>query len=436
MGFLLKNGLIVTNNSDRDIIEGDLLIKNNEISDIGADLRASLSDEIIDVSNQFVIPGFIQTHTHLCQALYRGYADDLSLLKWLEDRIWPMEAGHNSESIKASAQISLLEMHLLGTTSILDMGTVNYTQSLLEEVEISGMRYWGGKCLMDLKETSGPLYENTDKALSETKDLISQWNNKNELINYAICPRFAISCSDTILNSSYELAQINELKFHTHASENKDEVQMIRDRTGFDNVEFFDQLELLGPNTIIVHGVHLTDHEIQRMVDTKTPLVHCPSANLKLASGIAPIVKYQEKGLIVGLGSDGAPCNNTMDPFMEMRLAALIQKPSFGPEALPAQTAFEMATLNGAKVLGLEDKIGSLQIGKLADVVTVDRSHPSVGTVQNPYSALVYSSSGRDVKNVFINGKSIVRNGQHKIYKEQRVIALAKEEIEKLKKRI
>lgn len=180
----------------------------------------------------------------------------------------------------------------------------------------------------------------------------------------------------------------------------------------------------------------MTNSELKKMVRTNAKLVHCPSANLKLASGIAPIEQYVQAGLTVAIGSDGAACNNTMDPFLEMRLAALLQKPKFGPEALCAQTALDLATIGGARALGRDSEIGSLEVGKFADIVTVSREHPSVHTVANPASVLVYSSSGRDVRNVLINGELIVSNGAHQIYSGDEVLSVAKSELQKLLTRI
>lgn len=410
---LLKNGLIVTMDTQRRILKGDLEISGSKISRIGRNLKPKPGCRAIDVSNQFVIPGMIQTHTHLVQCLFRGQADDMSLIDWLKKRIWPMEFFHNKNSIRASCQMALAEMQLLGTTSVLDMATVHHTQDVLETVESSGMRYWGGKCLMDLKGSSGPLYESTKEALKESETLIQRWKGHSPLMNYALCPRFVVSCTEDLLKQCVLLQEKYDLLIHTHASESKEEIQLVKKRTGKNNVQYLNSIGMLNEKTVIVHGVHLTQAEVKVLAKNKTPLVHCPSSNLKLASGIAPIESYLKSGVSVSLGSDGAPCNNTMDPFYEMRLAALLQKPSFGPEALPAQIAFEMATLNGARALNAQDSIGSLEVGKCADVVTVDKSHPSVSTVEDPYSALVYSCSGRDVKHVFIHGKQVVRNRKH-----------------------
>lgn len=433
---LLTGGTLVTQNKNRDVFVGDILIEKNKITKISPEITPPHNAEVVDVSGQFVIPGLIQVHTHLCQALFRGYADDLPLLDWLKNKIWPFEKNHNEKSIQASARIGLYEMQLLGTTSILDMGTVRNTDALLEEVDHSKMRYVGGKCLMDFKKFSGPLYEDTQTSLLDLERQISVWHNKTELIQYAISPRFVVSCTEDILLACADLQKKYDLLIHTHASESKDEIALVKKRTGLNNIDYLASLGLLNKNTVIVHGVHMSSSELKKMIRAKAKLVHCPSSNLKLASGIAPIHKYILAGLTVGLGSDGAPCNNTMDPFLEMRLAALLQKPVFGPEALSAQTAFDLATLGGAKVLGRENELGSLEVGKLADIVTVSRSHPSVHTVDNPYSALVYSCSGRDVKNVFINGESIVTNGTHQIYSDEEVLAPAKSELKKLLKRI
>jgi 5-methylthioadenosine/S-adenosylhomocysteine deaminase len=434
---LVRDGLIITLNTKREICRGDIVIENGIIQSIGGTATRTRDFEVvIDAHDQFVIPGLIQAHTHLCQALFRGYADDLSLLDWLKKRIWPMEHAHTPQSLRASAFIGCLEMQKSGTTAILDMGTVRHTQHLLEAVSETGLRYWGGKCLMDLKKFSGPLYEPTRDSLIETEELMKEWQSKHPLMHYALCPRFAISCSDEILEATAALHQQHGSVIHTHASENKDEVQMIRKRTGRNNIDYLAHVGLLSDRTVIAHGIHISEREINKMVKTQTSITHCPSSNLKLGSGIARIHHYLQKKLNVALGSDGAPCNNMMDPFVEMRLAALLQKPLAGPRALPARQALELATLGGAKALGMQKYLGSIEIGKYADIVTVDRSHPSVATVEDPYSALVYSCTGRDVRHVLINGEVIVKNRTHQRLDEDEVIRNARGELALLLKKI
>jgi 5-methylthioadenosine/S-adenosylhomocysteine deaminase len=379
-------------------------------------------DTVIDAKGKFVIPGLVQTHTHLCQVLFRGQADDMALIDWLKKKIWPMESAHTPESLKRSAQIGLLEMQLSGTTSILDMGTVNHTEIIFETARESGIRYWGGNCLMDLKAFSGPLHKPINESIADCEKLIEKYHRPKENIHFVMSPRFVVCCSEKILKYCKAKQEKENFIVHIHASENKDEIKIVKDRTGKDNIEYLDSLKLLNPKTVVVHGVHMKKKEIERMIKTKTPLVHCPSANLKLASGIAPIHSYIDKGMIVSLGSDGPACNNSMDPFIEMRLAALIQKPLFGPTALPATLAFDMATISGAKTLGMESEIGSLEEGKKADIVTVDRSHPSVSTISDPYSAIVYSCLGRDVNDVLIDGKIIVRNKRHQRFDAEAIL--------------
>ena len=423
----------MTMDAQRRVFAGDLLIRENKIAELGESITAPTNADVIDARNTFVIPGLIQAHTHLCQALFRGMADDLELLDWLRKKIWPFEAAHTPTSMSASAEIGLLEMQLLGTTSILDMASVNHTDAVFAAAEKSGMRYWGGNCLMDLRATSGPLFLDTKKSLAECERLLKKWHLKTPLLQYAISPRFVISCTEKILKEVVRFQKANNLILHTHASENKSEVALVRKRSGVGNVEYLKRLDLLNERTVIAHGIHLSKKEVGQFIKAQAGLVHCPSSNLKLASGFAPITQYTRAGMKVALGSDGAPCNNTMDPFMEMRLAALLQKPMFGPTAMPAKLAFELATLGGAKVLGVQDKLGSLEVGKLADFVLVRRNHPSIATVEDPYSALVYSSSGRDVKDVCINGRWVVRDGVHQIFNSEQTIKNALSELKKLK---
>ncbi len=416
MSYLIKNGCIVTMNKKREVFTGDILVEKNKIVKIAKKIKPSSQTKILDASEKFVLPGFIQTHTHLCQTLFRGLADDLPLIHWLKKKIWPLEASHTPESLSLSAAIGLSEMQLSGTTSILDMGTVYHTDELFRVAKKSKIRYWGGNCLMDLKPYCGSLFRTTSSQINEMQRLKNKWHAPHEGLHFVVSPRFVVSCSERLLNLAIQFQKKHDLLIHTHASETEYEVELIKTRTGRFNVDYLHNIGFLGPKTILVHGVHLKEKEIQQMAKTNTSLIHCPSANLKLGSGFAPIQKYLQAKVNIGLGSDGAACNNSMDPFIELRLAALLQKPLFGPQALPAKQALEMLTINGAKALNMEDKIGSLEVGKKADLITVDRSHPSVATVQDPYSALVYSCLGRDVNDVMIDGHWVVRKKQQQIF--------------------
>ena len=434
----IRGGHVVTMNAKRETFEGDVVLEGERIVAIrrGSRARAGRGESVIDARECFVIPGLIQGHVHLCQTLFRGLADDLALLDWLQKKIWPFEHAHTPASLRASADVGLLEMQLSGTTAILDMATVRHTPSVLEAAEASGIRYWGGKCLMDRKGTAGPLYQDTRSSLNETEGLIRDWRGRSPLVRYALCPRFAISCTRELLEATQALQAREGLLVHTHASENRDEIALVRKMTGLDNISYFEKLGLLNPRTVIAHGVHLTGKEALAMVRTRTSLAHCPSSNLKLGSGVAPIGDYLRLGMNVCLGADGAPCNNSLDPFLEMRLAALIQKPSKGPQEIRAQDAFEMATLRGARALGAEAEIGSLEEGKRADVVVVARTHASVATVRDPYSALVYSCLGRDVRDVWVDGREVVRGGEHLRIDAAETLARARRELRKLLGRV
>ncbi len=433
---LVRNGVIVTMNRKREILRGDLRLRDGKIEALAPRLEPQKDESVVDAREGFIIPGLIQAHTHLCQTLFRGWADDLELMDWLEKRIWPMEKAHDAESMAASARIGLLEMQLLGTTSILDMGSVDHHDAVFAEAEASGMRYWGGNCLMDYRSASGPLFRPTQETLDYCEALIGRWHGHDDRIQYAVSPRFAISCTEEILRAAVALRKKHKLIFHTHASENRGEIRLVKKRTGLDNIRYLKKLGCLGPSTVIAHGIHLQPGEVADIARSRTGITHCPSSNLKLASGIARIAEYRKKKIKLALGADGAPCNNMMDPFMEMRLAALLQKPVFGPTALPAREAFELATLGGARVLNAEERIGSLEAGKCADVVLVRRDHPSSATVDDPYSALVYSCSGRDVSHVWIAGKMIVEDGRHRIYDQTSVIENARSQMFKLKSRM
>lgn len=432
---LIRGGWLVSMNKTHDTYRGDLLFSAGEIVEIGRRVRAPRQATVVDADDAFVIPGLIQAHTHLCQSLFRGLADDLDLLDWLRRRIWPFERAHNTDSQRASAQVGLLEMQLAGTTSVLDMGTVRGHETVFEEAHRSGIRYWGGNCLMDRKVGAGPLYRSTGDSLRYSEGLIRTWHLRTPLIQYAVSPRFALSCTEDLLRAATKLSDQFELLFHTHASESPGEVRAVKRLTGLDNVDYLASLGCLTSRTVLAHGVHLSRKERNAIVRAHTGVCHCPSSNLKLASGFAPIAEYRRQGMKLALGADGAPCNNMMDPFMEMRLAALLQKPLAGPTVLPAREALAMATIEGAAVLGADRWVGSLEAGKRADVVVVGRGHPSLATVEDPYSALVYSCTGRDVRDVWVDGRAVVRGGRHVVYNPLTVSQVARRELAALRRR-
>ena len=408
---LLRGGTVVTMDARRSVVHGDVLVQNGRIVRIGRRLRAPRGAEVIDCAGKAVVPGLIQAHVHLCQVLFRNHADGLELLDWLSQRIWPFEAAHDARSLGFSARLGMAELLLSGTTAVLDMATVRHTEAVLEAARVSGIRYTGGKCLMDALP-GGPLGESTAAALRETEALGRKWHGAEDgRIRYALCPRFVLSCSEKLLSEVGRLSAEHGWLVHTHASENRAEVALVRKLTGRDNVDYFDALGLCGPRTVLAHCVHLTAREVRTLARTRTSAVHCPGANLKLASGIANVPGLIAAGVNVALGADGAPCNNTLDAFHELRLAATLHLPRSGPRAMPAPEVLAMATIHGARALGLQDEIGSLEAGKAADLTIVDLTGPHCQPAgPDPHATLVYCARASDVTDVLVAGRLLVRD--------------------------
>ncbi|MGE5453758.1 MAG: 5'-deoxyadenosine deaminase [Methylocystaceae bacterium] len=415
MSVLFKNGTIVTMNPNRDVIQGDILVEGDRIARIG-NLESIVADQVVDATDRVIIPGLIQGHIHLCQALFRGMADDLELLDWLKLRIWPLEGGHDEESLYYSSLLGIGELMRGGTTGIIDMGTVHHTDSIFRAVRETGIRYLGGKCMMDYgDEVPATLLEDTDASITESVRLLEKWNGQADgRIHYAFCPRFAVSCTDKLLREVKKLADQYQVTVHTHASESKGEIAVVEKERGMRNVLYINSLGLCNERLVLAHCIHLDDEEMQVLAQTGTHICHCPGSNLKLASGIAPIPRLLELGASVALGADGAPCNNNLSQFVEMRLAALVQKPLHGPTAMPANKVFEMATLGGARAMRLEHEVGSLEVGKKADLAVVDLSgwHTWPRNAASVYAQLVYQAQANDVVATMIDGQMVYLDGQ------------------------
>jgi 5-methylthioadenosine/S-adenosylhomocysteine deaminase len=432
---LIKNGTLVTMDSASRIFRGDLLIRGSQIVELGTTEQSV--DTVIDASECAVIPGFVQTHIHLCQTLFRGAADDLALIDWLKKRVWPMEAAHSAASVTASARLGIAELIKGGTTCALTMETVNHTSQVFQVVEESGFRATVGKCMMDKgDEVPKPLHEQTSQSIDESLALLKRWHGEaNGRIRYCFAPRFAISCTRELLEQVAQLSRTHGVMIHTHASENRTECALVEAESGMRNINYLDSLGLSGSHVALAHCVHLTNDEIRILKSTNTNVAHCPSSNLKLGSGLAPVAKLLAEGVSVSLGADGAACNNRLDMFTEMRTAALLQKALHGPEVLPASRVLRMATIDGARALGLESEIGSLEVGKRADVavVSLDRLHMSPES--EVVSSLVYAAEASDVQTVVVDGRLLMRNRTLLTLDEADVIADADAQAELLMSR-
>ena len=419
------------------IRRGDLLIRDGRITEIAEGIKAD-ADETIDARGCAVLPGFVQTHIHLCQTLFRGAADDLALIDWLKKRVWPMEAAHTPQSVRASAQLGVAELIKGGTTCALTMETVRHTEEVLRVVEESGFRATVGKCMMDKgDDLPRELREETRASIDESLDLMKEWNGKGEgRVRCCFAPRFAVSCTRELLSEVAKLAREHGALIHTHASENKSECEIVERETGMRNLAYLHSLGISGSQVVLAHCVHLDTQEMETLASTKTNVAHCPSSNLKLGSGLARVAEMLARQIPVSLGADGAACNNRLDMFTEMRTAALLQKLAHGPEILPAARVLRMATIDGARALGLEQEIGSLEVGKRADVIVVDLTQPHASPRrEDVVSTLVYSAQASDVRATIIDGRVLMRDGELLTLNEKSVIEYANREAEALVER-
>ena len=422
MQYILRNATIVTM-SNRGIVQGDLLIVNDKIKDIGKNImpidmsRSSHpypADHIeIDMSGKVIIPGLIQTHVHLCQTLFRNKAENLKLLPWLKEKIWPLEASHTKETLGLSAELGIAELLLSGTTTILDMGTVHNMEAVFEVVKYMKIRAVIGKTLMDDCEGApAALTETTAQAFNEACQLIGQYHNTcNQRIKVALAPRFLLSASKELYTICAAEARRTGCLLHTHTSEQQSENQAVRTRFNQESIEFLNDTGFLGSSTVLAHCIFLSDSERELIRRTGTHIAHCPSSNLKLGSGICDVSELLRDGVNVTLGADGAACNNRLDIFTEMRQAALLQSVKYGPDSITAKQIFEMATIRGASALGMSKTIGSIQEGKKADLVVLDLNQVhNVPLSKDLYTAIVYTADSRNVEQVWVDGERVVHN--------------------------
>jgi cytosine/adenosine deaminase-related metal-dependent hydrolase len=431
---VLRGGAVVTMDARRSVVQGDVLVAEGRVQKIGR-VQAPRGARVIDCEGKAVIPGFVQAHVHLCQVLFRNHADGLELLEWLSQCVWPFEAAHDARSLGFSARLGIAELLLGGTTAVLDMATVRHTEAVLEAAVEGGIRYTGGKCLMDVV-AGGPLHEETSSALEETIALGRKWHGR-ELVRWALCPRFVLSCSEELLGEVRRLSEREGWLVHTHASESRTEVELVRRKTGRDNIEYLRDLGLCGPRTVLAHCVHVTESEMRILASTGTSAVHCPGANLKLASGYAPVPRLLSEGVNVALGGDGAPCNNTLDAFHEMRLAATLHLPQFGPRSMPAAEVLAMATIRGANALGLSQEIGSIEEGKRADLAVVDLAGPHCQPAgSDPHATIVYCARASDVTDVLVDGRPVVRDRKLLTLDAPRLAARAQAEVRRVLERV
>jgi len=437
----IEGGTVITLDKERRIIkDGAIAIEKDRIIDVGktSELKDKyVGDVVIDATSMIVMPGLIDCHVHLAQAMLRGCADDLDLIHWLADRIWPLQGNYTEEDGRVSAELCILEMIKSGTTAFVE--TMIHTRygfdGIAEVVEKSGIRAALAKTIMDRPSYSTaegvmhPGMVETQESLDEAVRLFHKWHGKADgRIMVWFGPRTVGGCSPELYREIGEKARELGTGVTIHHSEVKENVEYTLREFGMYPTYFMKEVGLLGPNVLLVHSVWVRDDEIRLMAETRTNACHCPAAAMKCALGYPPVVKMLEAGVAVGLGCDGGPSNNTYDMIREMRLACLLQKiHSMDPKALPAETVLEMATLHGARVLGMEKELGSIEIGKKADIILIDTKRPHMTPVHNPVSNVVYSACGEDVHTVIIDGKIVMRDRKVLTLDEERIIAEARE---------
>jgi len=408
---VIHNGTLITMNSDFDIIgDGVLCIKNDKLAKIEPRKNYEpLPDgkKIIDARGGIIMPGLVNTHTHLPMALFRGLADDLPLSKWLNEYIFPAEANHiHPDSVRLGALLSGAEMLLSGTTTCCDgYFHEDHVATVMNEI---GMRAILGQGVIDFPAPGVPKPEdNVNNALK----FIQKWKYKSPLITPSIFCHSPYTCSEATLKKAKDAADAKGVLFQIHAAETKDEYVSIQTTHHTTPLKYMDKIGIVDRNTLLVHAVWLDDDDIEIIAKRGASVSHNPESNMKLASGIAPVPALLKAGVTVGLGTDGCASNNNLDLFSEMDTAAKLHKVNaMDPTLMDAVTVLKMATIEGAKSLGLQDITGSLEIGKKADVIIIDTHKPHLVPVYNPVSHIVYAAQGSDVQDVIVDGRILVKD--------------------------
>ena len=407
MSILIKDAWILTQDKKRKQIHGNIYIEDTTITQISEKPVTIEADFKIKGDRKLVLPGLINMHTHIPMTLLRGYGDDMVLNQWLEERIWPVEAKLNPRYISCGTKLGLLEMISSGTTMFLDM--YFFEDTIGVETEKAGLRGYLGSGILDYGTPEYPF----SKIFSEFEHFIERWKD-HELVKPVVAPHGTYTCNPETLRRAGELAEKYNLLLHIHCSETRDEVYTVQDRYGRRPVEILKETGLLNKNMILAHCGWITKGEILDIKKYNASVVHCPVSNMKIATGgVAPLPELLSADVIVTLGTDGAASNNALDMFETMKFAALLQKQHrWDPQVLPAQTVFDLATINSAKALHMDHMLGSIEEGKKADIIIVDLDKPRLTPCHDPISHLVYAANGSDVYATIVNGKILMLNGE------------------------
>jgi len=402
---VIKNGTILTMDpANSVIINGIVGINGESISFIGKDNGDTIdAKKVINAQHGIILPGLINGHTHAAMTLFRGLADDLPLMEWLNNYIFPAEGRIDSDFVFTGTLLACAEMILSGTTTFCDMYL--FEEDAACACKEAGMRSLMGEVLYDF---NSPNYGAIENGLIYSESLIEKWRD-DPLISIAVEPHSLFTCSPNLLLAANELSLKHGVPLIIHLAETEDETKHVQKIYGERPVQHLNSLGILGPNLIACHCVHINTEEIKILNEKGVKIIHNPESNMKLASGIAPVHKMISSGITVGIGTDGCASNNDLDLFSEMDTAAKLHKiREMDTTVMDARTVLKMATIDGAKALGIEKITGSIEIGKKADIIVVDINKPHLTPMYNPYSHLVYSARGSDVIHSIINGRLVM----------------------------
>lgn len=432
---IIKNAMILSMDSENNYWEeASIVIRGNTIESVGKikDAEEKYPEaRLIDGAGKLVMPGLVNTHTHVPMTIFRGYADDMPLHEWLYEYIFPIESEFiNAENVTLGTRLAMAEMLRSGTTTFNDM--YYFVDEIARVVDATGMRAVLSEGLIDFAAPGSPTPED---GLRLSEELIRKWGS-HPRITISVSAHAPYSCSAKLIQEGKALADKYQVPFNIHLAETRKEFDQSIARTGFTPTGYLESLGVLDKNLIAAHGVHLTPEDIELIAARGVSVAHNPECNMKLASGVAPVPALLKKGVKVGFGTDGVASNNNLDLFEEINTAAMLHKLiSNDPTVLDAKTVVEMATIGGARVLGLDKEIGSLEPGKRADLIILDMKQPHAHPVYNIYSLLVYSMKGSDVETVVIDGRIVMENRKFIYLDEEGLYAKAEEVAAKIKER-
>lgn len=404
---IIRNACILTLNDNMDVIRGgSILINNDTVQQVSEGEIQDEQAEITDAEGMIVMPGFVNTHTHVPMTLLRGYADDLPLHSWLHDYIFPAEAQIMTPgNIVQATRLAFAEMIKSGTTCFNDM--YFFEEVIASEAERAGIRAVTGESIIDFPT---PSFSNVKEAFHISEGLINKWKG-HPIIHPSIAVHSPYTCSKETLQRAKRMADHHQTLLHIHLSETQKEVDDLIAQTGMRPAAYLESIGLLDQHVIAAHCVHLNKEEADILSRSQTGIAHCPKSNLKLASGIADTYSYSQAGINVSIGTDGTASNNTLDMAEEMRFAALLPKGThLNPEAVNAKEAVRMATINGAKALGLGAITGSLEAGKRGDLIMVHANSSNMTPFYDEYSAIVYSMNSKNIVHSMVNGEWIMKH--------------------------